>query len=244
MVLYRPDQLVSLRNLRSWALLAFGAGAVNAGALLACQRFVSHVTGTVTRIGVDAGQLLALEYFLILFCFIAGAGAAVLLARRGEAVHTPRYARPLLLVSAILVGVALLGQAGALGPFGGTVESARDFVFLGVLSFAMGMQNAAVAVSTAMAVRTTHMTGPATDIGIALALLASGTRAERSEARRSIVLRVTKLFAFISGGAAMVPLCARFGFAAFVVPAVTCALATMWTYASAPATAADGVSRA
>jgi uncharacterized membrane protein YoaK (UPF0700 family) len=234
MVIYRPDQLISLRNLRSWALLAFGAGAVNAGALLACQRFVSHVTGTVTRIGVDAGQLLALEYFLILFCFIAGAGGAVLLARRrpGED-GDPRYARPMLLVSSILGGVAILGHFGLIGPFGGSVESAHDFVFLGVLSLAMGMQNAAVASSTAMAVRTTHMTGPATDIGIALAMLMSGSPSQRSEARRSIVLRVTKLLAFISGGAAMVPLCARFGFAAFAVPAVACAVATHWSYMTA-----------
>jgi hypothetical protein len=45
---------------------------------LACERFVSHVTGTVTRIGVDAREMLALEYALVLAAFMAGALASPL----------------------------------------------------------------------------------------------------------------------------------------------------------------------
>ena len=37
---------------------------------------------------------------------------------------------------------------------------------LSLLAFAMGLQNAAVASTTGLAVRTTHLTGPATDLGI------------------------------------------------------------------------------
>ncbi|MBX3192457.1 MAG: DUF1275 domain-containing protein [Labilithrix sp.] len=225
MVVYRPHEVTSLRHLGSWALLAFSAGAVNAGALLACQRFVAHVTGTVTRIGVDAGDFLALDYLLVLVAFIAGAASAILLARKVGA-QKPAYWLPLTLVSLTLVGVALAGHAGLFGVFGGTVETAHDFALLAILSFAMGMQNAAVAASTAMAVRTTHMTGPATDLAIALAVLASGDGKERDEAKRSILLRTTKLVAFVTGAVAMTLIGSRLGFLAFTIPAVTGLLAT------------------
>lgn len=43
-----------------------------------------------------------------------------------------------------------------------------DFVLLCGLSFAMGLQNAAVASSTGQLVRTTHPTGPARDLGVHL----------------------------------------------------------------------------
>lgn len=227
----QKNELTNQRHLPSWALLAFSAGAVNAGALLACQVFVSHVTGTVTRIGVDASQVLALEYLLVLVAFISGAAAAIILAKKRGSSTGPAYWVPLTTVAAFLIAVAGLGSVGAFGVFGGTVETAHDFALLAVLSFAMGMQNAAVAVSTGLAVRTTHMTGPATDIGVALAELVSSDAAERAAARDSLVLRTTKLIAFVVGGVVMAVLCPRVGFLAFVLPAVTVLTATVRSYA-------------
>ena len=231
MVLHRPEELTSFRNLPSWALLAFAAGGVNAGALLACQRFVSHVTGTVTRIGVDGLDILALDYALVLAAFIGGAASAILLARKLGDAARPAYWVPLTIVAAVLASVAVAGRVGWLGAFGGTVETGRDFVLLAILGFAMGMQNAAVAASTAMAVRTTHMTGPATDLGVALAMFVTGNNSERAAARSSALLQGTKLFAFVVGGAAMAALCPRFGHAAFLLPSIACLAATVSSFA-------------
>ena len=230
MVAHAPDRVVSLRHLPSWALLAFAAGAVNAGALLACSRYVSHVTGTLTRVGVDATDVLGLDYLFVLASFMAGAVAAILLVRRPTAAGVPRYWIPLSIVSLTITLVALLGHAGVFGPFGGSVETAHDFAFLCVLGFAMGMQNAAVAASTGMAVRTTHMTGPATDFAVALATLATGDAEERAGAKKSLALRGTKLIAFILGGAVMPALCVHFGFLALVLPAAACVAATLASF--------------
>lgn len=216
----------------SWALLAFAAGAVNVGALLACQRFVSHVTGTLSLVGAGIGDVLGLDYLLVVFCFMTGAGASVVMVRKlGNKERGLPYWMPLALVSALLAAVAVLGHAGAFGRFGGSVETAHDFALLCLLSFAMGMQNAAVAASTGMAVRTTHMTGPATDFAVAAATLLVGSAEERVKARASVTLRGTKLMAFILGGALMVPVCSRIGFLAFVIPAVACAVATVSSFA-------------
>ena len=242
MVVHDEDRLCTMRHLPSWALLAFAAGGVNVGAFLACQQFVSHVTGTLTRIGADAGNMLGLDYLLVLFSFMLGAGGAVVMVRKlGEEGRALPYWMPLALVSVVLVAVAALGEAGAFGVFGGSVEAAPDFALLCVLSFAMGMQNAAVALSTGMAVRTTHMTGPATDLAVAAATLFVGKPEERTRARQSVVLRATKLSAFVGGAVAMVPLCSRVGFLAFVVPAVACTAATVSSFA--PRLLAEAVSQ-
>jgi uncharacterized membrane protein YoaK (UPF0700 family) len=232
MVLHRQDTLTRRKHLTSWALLAFSAGAVNAGALLACQRFVSHVTGTVTRIGVDVHETLALDYLLVLVAFIAGAASAILIARavRRSPSAAPGYWAPLLLVALLLGAVAVLGHRNAFDAFGGSVETPRDFALLAILSLAMGMQSAAVAASTGLSVRTTHMTGPATDIGIALAQLSSADDVERLTARSSLMLRCTKLLSFIVGGATMAVLCSRLEFLAFACPAATILAATALSY--------------
>src|SRR5688500_1538676 len=115
--LHAPEAVFSLRHLPSWLLLAFSAGAVNVIAYLACSRFVTHVTGTVSSIGMDASTVtLALDYAVVLGCFIAGAmSATALLEGRHYQQKRPLFALPLVLVSTILVA---LGIAGSLGVFG------------------------------------------------------------------------------------------------------------------------------
>jgi uncharacterized membrane protein YoaK (UPF0700 family) len=232
MVVHSLERLTTFRNLASWALLAFGAGAVNLGALRACDRFVAHVTGTLTRVGADAADVLGLDYLLVVLSFMVGAGAAVVSVRKlARDRRMLPYWIPLAGVSILLLVVACLGSLGVFGPFGGTVETAGDFALLCLLSFAMGLQNATVAVSTGMAVRTTHMTGPATDAAVAAATLLVGSSEERTKAWASLQLRGTKLIAFMVGAAVMLPICGRVGFLAFVVPSIACAVATTLSYA-------------
>lgn len=219
--LHAPPTIFSPRHVPSWLLLAFGAGSVNAGALLACQSFVTHVTGTATRLGADAGQWrLMLDYGVVLGCFIAGAMASVLwLDGRFHRGQAPRHALPLVVVSVLLAAVAIVGRLGIFGPFGQSVEQPADFALLSVLGFAMGLQNATVSSTTAMAIRTTHMTGPATDLGIHLATSFFATGEARRGALRGAALRGGKLVAFILGGAAMVPVTRAADYLAFLLPA-------------------------
>lgn len=230
------DFNVRSRNFPTWVLLAFGAGCVNAGGFFACQRFVTHLTGTSTRIGMDVGSwTLMAEYGVILLCFMLGAAASVwLLEGRLLRGKPPLPWLPLTLVSSLLLTVAALGHAGVFGPFGQTVETFGDFVMLSLLSFAMGLQNASVATSTGLAVRTTHMTGPTTDLAVALARLRYLNGESRRAALDSAALRGAKLIAFIGGAAVMIPVCARLEYLAFCVPAGVIALATARTFLRVP----------
>lgn len=237
-----PTQAVfSLRHAPSWLLLAFAAGAVNAGAFLACQRFVTHVTGTITRIGLDAGAWwLVLDYAIVALCFITGAAASTLfIDGRRHRQKDALWAAPLLLVATILAAVSAAGAAGVFGTFGGSVESARDFLLLSILAFAMGLQNASVASTTGNAVRTTHMTGPASDLGVSLGTMLFAAGEARANARRAAMVRGGKILCFILGAAAMVPLARGLHYLAFLIPGAIVIGAAALSFAPARGTAQE-----
>jgi uncharacterized membrane protein YoaK (UPF0700 family) len=236
LTLHRPDSVFSLRHVPSWLMLCFAAGAVNGITFLACGRFVTHVTGTVTRIGMEVVHLtLMLDFALVLAAFVAGATVAGLLLKGAlVAGRAPPFALPLWCTAGAVGLVAIAGELGWLGAFGGSVDQLGDFVNLCALSFAMGLQNAAVATSTGQLVRTTHLTGPATDLGIHLAdLLVSGA-AERTLAKRHAGLRAGKILAYGLGAACAVPAASAFGYLSLLLPAAVIAAATVLSFVPLP----------
>jgi uncharacterized membrane protein YoaK (UPF0700 family) len=213
-------------------ILALAAGAVNAGAFVACERFVTHMTGIVTRIGLDSGAWgLVLEYALVLAGFIAGAMVSVF-AIQGRVLRgkRPLHALPLFTVALVLAAVGFAGHLNAFGPIGAPVEETTDFAFLGILAFAMGLMNASVATSTALAVRTTHMTGPATDFGVQLAVAWLTKGEERTRALWIAALRGGKLVSFSLGAVLMVPAVSAVGYLAFAAPAALVLFATVRSF--------------
>jgi uncharacterized membrane protein YoaK (UPF0700 family) len=213
-------------------MLAFAAGCVNATAALVCSRYVTHVTGSVTQIGMEWAELsIVIDLVIVLACFILGAMASGLLingrARRGL---RPMYSLPLVAVAAIDLVVAGAGAAGWFGAFDGAVDEIGDFVFLSLLSFSMGLQNGAVATSTGLLVRTTHLTGPATDLGIHLAELFFVDARARKTAKQHALLRAGKIAAFAAGAFAGVVVAPRLQYLVLIVPASMTLLATWLSF--------------
>jgi uncharacterized membrane protein YoaK (UPF0700 family) len=136
-----------------------------------------------------------------------------------------------------LVVVALLGRGGAFGKLGGHAEDPEDFGFMCVLAFGMALMNATVASTTALAVRTVHMTGPASDFGVQLALALATVGETRRSALRLAAFRGGTLVAFAVGAGIVVPLVHRTGHLAFLMPAATIAAAT-WRSFLAPSSRA------
>lgn len=218
------------RCLPAWLALAFCAGAVNAAALAACQRYVTHVTGTFTRIGADYRNVaLLLDYLAVVVAFVAGAAGSYLLID-GRRLRGKRAwpVAPLWIVVLVLAIVSAAGRYGAFGPFGTTVETVGDFVLLALLAFGMGMQNASVATTTGMIVRTTHLTGPLTDLSIALGALASHAPASvKQAARTSVSLRGSKIIAFVVGALLATMLAPQLEYLTFLVPCAACIVAAL-----------------
>jgi uncharacterized membrane protein YoaK (UPF0700 family) len=129
-------------------------------------------------------------FALFIATFILGAMVSGLLIQWGGARGSrAKYAYGIVLEGTV---VLLLGGAhllGVLHPYG---------LILG-LSFAMGIQNAATTRISNARVRTTHVSGMATDIGLGLAgLLGAGTRDAEATAR--LKLYGGAMAAFIFGG--------------------------------------------
>jgi uncharacterized membrane protein YoaK (UPF0700 family) len=157
-------------------LLAFVAGAVNAGGFLVVHMYTSHMTGFVSMLAdnlVLGNMALVLGATGVLTAFVCGAACTAVLvnwARR----HSLRggFALPLLLEALLLL---LFGLAGAT-TLSRTTPFVVPFTVL-LLAFMMGLQNALVSKVSSSQIRTTHMTGVITDLGIELGKLIYWNRA-------------------------------------------------------------------
>lgn len=231
--LHTPETIYSPRHVPSWIMLAASAGAVNGFAFVMCKQFVTHLSGTFTELGLQSWRPeLVFDSAAIILSFILGAVASVVvLYARAGAGDRPRWATPLVSVTLLLIACAVAGRAGLFGPVGGTPDGAEPPVLLlSLLSFAMGAQNAAVAATTGLAVRTTHVTGPATDLGIHLATAIFASGKERRNALRGALLRGGKILAFGVGAGLSVPLTATLDYLALLVPASGIAFATVLSF--------------
>ncbi|KAB8033152.1 YoaK family protein [Fluviispira multicolorata] len=152
------------------SVLAFVAGLVNSVGFLGFGQFVSHVSGHATFAAVQYSEqyyTLALTSFSALFFFITGAAftAILLKGKTVEDIDTT-YAWPLF-IEAILLFYVVLGSF-YYNDMLLTKDSYGHANYFLILSFAMGMQNATLRKEQGSHIRTTHMTGTATDIGVAI----------------------------------------------------------------------------
>lgn len=156
--------------------MTFVAGATNAGGLLAVGQYTSHMSGIISS-AADHAVLGAMDLVLAgggaLVAFVLGAAASALLVNWGRLhVAGREYSLPLTLEAFLLLAFALVG------PF--TRQSGLMLgLAVAVLCFIMGLQNATVTKMSGAKIRTTHMTGIVTDIGIELGKLFYSNRRRR-----------------------------------------------------------------
>lgn len=187
----------------AWSM-AFIAGAVNAGGFLAVQSYTSHATGNVSRmadelaLGHKAVALAALSTVLF-FCLGAfSSGLLVSLGRRRR--FRSHYALSLMIEAGLLLLFGLMGSR--------LQQMHRFFLPVTVilLSFIMGMHNSVVTIISNAEVRTTHVTGIVTDLGLELSRLIyfnvdNQRRNKRITANRDkLKLYILILASFFSGG--------------------------------------------
>jgi uncharacterized membrane protein YoaK (UPF0700 family) len=191
-------------NLHLGVGLALIAGALNAGGFLAIGQYTSHMTGMVSAAAdhLALAQLsLALGAVLAVAAFLFGAASTALLvnfSRRYRPVWA--YAPTLLLEAALLLVFGLVGSL--LLPH----EIERVSLTALLLSYVMGLQNALVTKISNAEIRTTHVTGLLTDLGLELGKLVywnrshSGTAPKVEANRRKLKIHASLVLAFFIGG--------------------------------------------
>jgi uncharacterized membrane protein YoaK (UPF0700 family) len=186
-------------------VLAFVAGAINAGGFLAVRQYTSHVTGMVSSVAdsLALGQLnLVVDGLVGVTAFLLGAICCAVMVNfaRRQALAS-EYALPLLLEAALILVFGLLGSQ--LAQYEGLLV---PFTVL-LLCFIMGLQNAVMTKLSHGVIRTTHLTGTVTDLGIEIGKLVYWNRDPdpdthspvRADRERMAVLAVLVL-CFLAGG--------------------------------------------
>lgn len=182
-------------NLRLASMLSFVAGIVNISGVLAIQTLTTNVTGhfaffSEKFVNGDYGAAVDFLSYIIAFlfgAFLCGMLIEWRLSRKRGSSHTV----PMLLETAALVFIALSSQTQLV-----------SFTWIArILLFSMGIQNALVTKVSQSTVRTTHLTGLFTDLGIELSQLFFHRKAtDRGLLSRSIQLRLAIITFFFLGG--------------------------------------------
>ena len=194
----------------NWLLggvMAFNAGAINAGGFLLVNMYTSHMTGFASMLAdnlILGNTKLVLGAVGALLAFTTGAASTAVMVNWAR-YHRLRseYALPLLVEALLLMVFGLMGA---------TLNRQTPFAVpltLLVLAFTMGLQNALVSKISSSQIRTTHMTGVITDLGIELGKLFYWNRSvnpQLPQAHRVVANRIklrlygTLLGMFIAGG--------------------------------------------
>ncbi len=193
---HRGEGRTLIHNLRIASLLSFVAGLVNIAGFLSVQRLTTNVTGHFAFFIDELFKLNPLQgfiFFLYIFFFFLGSFTSnfiIELIYKRKKIYN--YVIPVLLEGSILILVALLGTI---------LTNAYPDVLAFLLLFAMGLQNSLVTSISNSIVRTTHLTGLFTDLGIELSQLYFYTQHEqKAKLKASIKLRLTIISFFFIGG--------------------------------------------
>lgn len=188
-----------------WNILAFQAGSLNAGGFLACNRFVTHVTGFATLFGTefsfgkysDAFGYLSVPIFFLIGSMISGYFIDIPIQRNTEPRHSWAF-----LILLLITGIVLaLGITNNYGNFGETLQFGKDYSLLALLCLASGIQNAMVTSTYGSVVRTSHLTGLTTDLGIGLIRIFLGPKKPELKDREAFAtfMRVGIILSFTVG---------------------------------------------
>ncbi len=189
-------------NIRLGMTLSFIAGATNAGGFLAIGHYTSHMTGLLSSVAdhLVLGQFgLVMASLAAIAAFVGGAMTTAMMVNWGMRRQLrSAFARPLVLETGLLLVFGLFGAAINL--------HAELFAPLTVLllCYIMGLQNAVITKISNAEIRTTHVTGLVTDIGIELGKMVYINRSPlptRVQAnRRKLRIHLLLVGAFFTGG--------------------------------------------
>lgn len=178
-------------NLHLGIVLAFVAGSLNAGSFLAVGQYTSHMTGILSaaadNLVLGNGYLVTVS-LVSLLAFIGGAAMTAILVnlgrRRG---YANLFARPLLIEAGLIL---VFGCSGGVLQQHTLVTVSQTIV---LLCFTMGLQNSLITKISRAEIRTTHVTGLLTDLGIEVGKFFYWNRITQNDAQSVVLANRQKL---------------------------------------------------
>jgi len=183
-------------NLRIASVLSFVAGVVNVSGFLAFKQLTTNVTGHFALFINDFANFEFWKgtiYFLYIFMFLFGSFlSSFLIEKYRENRRLNIFVVPTLIEAFILISIGVLSNF---------VEWGNPNLIICLLLFAMGLQNSFVTKISNAVVRTTHLTGLFTDLGIDISqLFFPRLYPNKQKLKANIKLRIFIISFFFTGG--------------------------------------------
>lgn len=183
-------------NLRIATILSFVAGIVNVSGYLAFKQLTTNVTGHFALFIYDVANFdfwKGTIYFLYIFSFLFGSFlSSFLIEKYSENKKLNVFVLPTVIECLVLISIGLISNI---------MELKYANLLICLLLFAMGLQNSFVTKISNAVVRTTHLTGLFTDLGIDLSLLCfPKLTAQKKKLKSNIKLRTYIILFFFAGG--------------------------------------------
>lgn len=207
--------------------MAFQAGLINIGGFMACHRFVSHITGFATFFGFELTQhepnhafgMLIVPFFFLLGVMVSGQLVDVRLKLHKK----PKYYIAFGLIFILTLIVAVVALLGGFGEFGEAPEETRDYNLLMLLCLICGIQNGTITTVSKSVIRTTHLTGITTDLGLGIVRIFNQDKlsSDMTNEKKAILMRMGIIFFFGFGSVLGGFVFSNFGHGGFLIPVIT-----------------------
>ncbi len=204
-----------IHNRKLASVLSFVAGAVNVIGFIAIHRLTTNVTGHfaffVAEV-IDVRFHQSLIFLVYILAFLAGAFVSNTMVEFWGLRDRNMFIAPVAFEGIILLVLAVVGED--------LMVALPNVIAVGLL-FAMGLQNALVTKISRAVVRTTHLTGLFTDLGIELSQLIFFRKEEqRKRLMATIQLRLLIIIFFFLGGVAAGLLYPHLRIRALILPVI------------------------
>lgn len=201
-----------IHNLLLAVFFAFVAGIVNVFGLIELGIFTTNITGHVGEFALSLELLKWTAVYKITLWIVAfgfGSFASSLIVNYFEE-KKPKlsYSLPIILEIILLLWCFYLNNQPG--------QKQTQILFL---LFAMGIQNGIVSVVSGKVVRTTHLTGMVTDVGLGLGKLIL-RKGNLVFVKRSLVLNISIIIMFIAGGVLSAYLTIRYHENVLLIPII------------------------
>lgn len=181
-------------NVKLGTLSAFSAGMVNIGSLLLFFSFTSNITGHYAILAAEIvkGNLyqIAVVFSWIFLFFFGSFISNLFVIHLNQKNSYLAHAIPLILEMICLVAVGVYGEY-----FYAETLSETEFL-LALMLFAMGLQNGLTASISNFSIKTTHLTGTTTDLGILFSMFTKKEYRNNTmlKQRASLLLYITAFY--------------------------------------------------
>ena len=184
-------------NIRLGTLTAFTAGTINIASLLIFLSFTSNVTGHYAILAAEISkgnwkQVAVMASWIFLFFFGSFLSNFIVINFNKKSKYFA-HSMPLILEILCLFGVGVYGQLY----YQKTLEETE--VLVAVMLFATGLQNGLTASISNFSVKTTHLTGTTTDLGILVSMFTQKKYRKNGELIGRAKLLMSIMVAYVLG---------------------------------------------